>query len=229
MLIFDSPASASGYIYSSMHQQKLRRHSIFFIVVLIHLGVFFSWQTYSKLLIKTDLQAKQNQFLHIIHLPALNQTARLKSTTANSVKISPKKNSIDSAHRKRFSALSISTQNQNENKTEEQSKSSPAEDTIQRPLQRNIAELTQSLKADFQEQEKRLKPKADPIKQFGNAVADAAQIPREGVKIENKHTYDDRPVSKVKTPYGTYCIRHRKAGELPELVPPPVPSTCGRL
>jgi hypothetical protein len=212
-----------------MHQQKLRQHSIFFIVVLFHLGTFFSWQYGSSFSIKTDRQPKQHQMLHVIYLPAQNKAPLSNSTTSNPAKAPQKKVAIESARIKRFSALAISSPDQIENKTEEQTIPSQASETIQRPLQRNIADLTQSLKAEFQQQEKNLKTKPDSIKQFGNAVADAAQIPREGVKIENKHTYDDRPVSKVKTPYGTYCIRHRKAGELPELVPPPVPSTCGRL
>nr|WP_314858550.1 hypothetical protein [uncultured Undibacterium sp.] len=216
-----------------MYQAKLRRHSIFFIVVLLHLGVFFSWQYGSKLLLEVDRQPKQHRLLHLIYLPAQNKVPPSNSATSNPAKTPQKNIAIESTRIKRLSALSISSPNQSENKienkTEEQTKPTPANETIQRPLQRNIAELTQSLKADFQQQEKNLKTKPDAIKQFGNAVADAARIPREGVKIENKHTYDDRPVSKVITPFGTYCIRHRKAGELPELVPAPVPSTCGRL
>jgi hypothetical protein len=214
-----------------MYQAKLRRHSIFFIVVLLHLGVFFSWQYGSKLLLEVDRQPKQHRLLHLIYLPAQNKVPPSNSATSNPAKTPQKNIAIESPRIKRLSALSISSPNQVENKTEEQTKPTPTptNETIQRPLQRNIAELTQSLKADFQQQEKNLKTKPDAIKQFGNAVADAARIPREGVKIENKHTYDDRPVSKVITPFGTYCIRHRKAGELEQLVPPPIPVTCGRL
>jgi hypothetical protein len=218
-----------------MYQAKLRRHSIFFIVVLLHLGVFFSWQYGSKLLLEVDRQPKQHRLLHLIYLPAQNKVPPSNSATSNPAKTPQKNIAIESPRIKRLSALSISSPNQvenkTENKTEEQTKPTPTptNETIQRPLQRNIAELTQSLKADFQQQEKNLKTKPDAIKQFGNAVADAARIPREGVKIENKHTYDDRPVSKVITPFGTYCIRHRKAGELEQLVPPPIPVTCGRL
>jgi len=56
-----------------------------------------------------------------------------------------------------------------------------------------------------------------------------ASSPREGVRYENKFLFDGRPVSKVITPYGTYCIRHRKPGELPELTPPATPVSCGNL
>lgn len=216
-----------------MHQQKLHQHSIFFIVVLFHIGVFFSWQYSARSLIKHDSQPNQTKLLSYIYLPTPNKIPSSKSTTPNLAKIPQKKIAIEPVKMKRSSTLLTSSPtqivNEIESKTEEQTKPSIASEAMQRPLQRNIADLTQSLKVDFQQQEKRLKPKMDVIKQFGNAVADAAQIPREGVKIENKHTYDDRPVSKVITPYGTYCIRHRKAGESPDLVPPPIPVSCGRL
>lgn len=46
--------------------------------------------------------------------------------------------------------------------------------------------------------------------------------------IEEKRIYetDGRPVSQVKTPYGTYCVRHRKPGEPDHLKPPSVPGKC---
>lgn len=101
------------------------------------------------------------------------------------------------------------------------------------PLQKNIRELTMSLKEDFSKQEKNFRPdnysQQASIRKFSNAIADAAKIPREGVIIEKKFAYDGRPVSKIKTPYRTYCVRHPKAGEKLELSPPPLPVTCGEL
>lgn len=90
-----------------------------------------------------------------------------------------------------------------------------------------------SLKEDFSKQEKNFRPdnysQQASIRKFSNAIADAAKIPREGVIIEKKFAYDGRPVSKIKTPYRTYCVRHPKAGEKLELSPPPLPVTCGEL
>lgn len=101
------------------------------------------------------------------------------------------------------------------------------------PLQKNIRELTLSLKEDFSKQEKNFRPDSqsqqESIKKFSNAIAEAAKIQREGTVIEKKFAYDGRPVSKIKTPYGTYCVRHPKAGEKLELAPPPLPVSCGRL
>jgi hypothetical protein len=51
----------------------------------------------------------------------------------------------------------------------------------------------------------------------------------EGVRYEKKFLFDGRPVTKVVTPYGTYCVRHRKPGESPELTPAIVPVHCGNL
>ncbi|WP_395006727.1 hypothetical protein [Undibacterium sp.] len=105
--------------------------------------------------------------------------------------------------------------------------------TIPSPLQKNIRELSLSLKDDFLKQEKNFRPDSksstETMKNFSNALADAAQIPREGIVIEKKFAYDGRPVSKVKTPFGTYCVRHPKAGEKLELSPPPIAVTCGQL
>jgi len=93
--------------------------------------------------------------------------------------------------------------------------------------------LSLTLKEDFLKQEKNFrsdsKSSTDNMKNLSNILADAARIQREGVIIEKKFAYDGRPVSKIKTPYGTYCVRHPKAGEKLELSPPPLPVTCGQL
>ncbi|MFZ6799150.1 hypothetical protein [Undibacterium sp. Di24W] len=100
-------------------------------------------------------------------------------------------------------------------------------------IQKDIRELSLGLKEDFLKQEKNFRPDSksstENMKKFSNALSDAAQVQREGVIIEKKFAYDGRPVSKVKTPYGTYCVRHPKAGEKLELSPPPLPVTCGQL
>ena len=63
------------------------------------------------------------------------------------------------------------------------------------------------------------------MKKFSNCHSRrSANSKRRRVIIEKKFAYDGRPVSKVKTPYGTYCVRHPKAGEKLELSPPPTSS-----
>lgn len=73
--------------------------------------------------------------------------------------------------------------------------------------------------------------KSESISSQLNNQLGPALINREGVKYEKKFLFDGRPVTKIITPYGTYCIRHRKPGDLPELTPTPpaTPVSCGTL
>lgn len=83
---------------------------------------------------------------------------------------------------------------------------------------------------DFTRQEKfSAQPPASPYLVLRKKIAESATTIREGMREEHRFQFDGRPVTKVITPYGTYCIRHRKPGELPELTPPPVAMTCGNL
>ena len=47
-----------------------------------------------------------------------------------------------------------------------------------------------------------------------------------GIEEQRIYETDGRPVSQIKTPYGTYCVRHRKPGEPDHLKPPSVPGKC---
>lgn len=47
-----------------------------------------------------------------------------------------------------------------------------------------------------------------------------------GIEEQRVYETDGRPVSQIKTPYGTYCVRHRKPGEPDHLKPPSVPGKC---
>lgn len=73
--------------------------------------------------------------------------------------------------------------------------------------------------------------KSESISSQLNNQLGPALINREGVKYEKKFLFDGRPVTKIITPYGTYCIRHRKPGDLPESTPTPpaTPVSCGTL
>ena len=93
----------------------------------------------------------------------------------------------------------------------------------------DIKAITQEMKKDFLKRDQPPSLAKQDINIFGNRVSSAAIVNRESTKIQSKHMYDGRPVSKVITPFGTYCIRHPKAGEKLELTPPPLPVGCGRL
>ncbi len=94
-------------------------------------------------------------------------------------------------------------------------------------LKKDIKAITQSMKEEFNKHD--LKPKKKPFQEFGEALDNASIVNHTGTQIVKRFAYDGRPVSKVITPFGTYCIRHPKPGEKPELIPPALPVSCGRL
>lgn len=94
-------------------------------------------------------------------------------------------------------------------------------------LKTDIKAITQSMKEEFNKND--LKPRKKAFQEFGEALDDASLVNHTGTKILKRFAYDGRPVSKVITPFGTYCIRHPKPGEKPELTPPALPVSCGRL
>lgn len=95
------------------------------------------------------------------------------------------------------------------------------------PLRIDLKAITLSMKDEFNKKD--VKPRKKAFQEFGEALDDASLVNHTGTKIVKRFAYDGRPVSKVITPFGTYCIRHPKAGENPELTPPALPVSCGRL
>ena len=213
---------------------RLNRHGIAVSVLLTHLVIILAWQSKhyvdhsptkkAKVLFYFDItQAKKNKKetrIQKIDQSNLNNNLHSRKQTQN------RSLPTDSEPKSISNQKYVTTQLDlvpTENNTQSQS----------RPIEKNIQDLTQILKEDFLKQEKNDRPdpnnRHDSLKKFSNAVAAAAQIQRDGVQIEKKYAYDGRPVSKIKTPYGTYCIRHPKAGEKPELSPPALPVSCGQL
>lgn len=97
-------------------------------------------------------------------------------------------------------------------------------------INRDVGEIFKGLKKDFQERERfASKASADPIAKMGERIALAGTVNRVGVKHEVHILGDGRPVSKVITPFGTYCILHRKPGEIIGNELATVPVTCGNL
>lgn len=94
-------------------------------------------------------------------------------------------------------------------------------------LRIDLKAITQSMKEEFNNKDG--KPGKKAFQEFGEALDNASLVNHTGTKIVKRFAYDGRPVSKVITPFGTYCIRHPKAGEKPELTPPAIPVSCGSL
>ncbi|MBC3917759.1 hypothetical protein H8L32_09770 [Undibacterium sp. CY18W] len=97
-------------------------------------------------------------------------------------------------------------------------------------INRDVGEVFKGLKKDFQERERfASKANVDPIAKMGERIALSGTVNRVGVKHEVHILGDGRPVSKVITPFGTYCILHRKPGEIIGNELATVPVTCGNL
>lgn len=101
---------------------------------------------------------------------------------------------------------------------------------VDAPINRNTRGIFNSLKKDFQYRDQ-VSAKAAPaaMEKFGAAVQASSTVMRESYKHEVHILGDGRPVSKVITPFGTYCILHRKPGEIIGNELPTVPVTCGNL
>ncbi|MFZ6655517.1 hypothetical protein [Undibacterium sp. TJN19] len=107
---------------------------------------------------------------------------------------------------------------------------SPALSSAPAAINRDVAGIFQGLKKDFEVRD-RVSSKAviPPIAKLGERIAGSSLVMREGYKHEVHILGDGRPVSKVITPFGTYCILHRKPGETIGNELATVPVTCGNL
>lgn len=98
------------------------------------------------------------------------------------------------------------------------------------PVNRDTREIFNGLKKDFQYRDQvSTKAAPAPMEKFGAAVKSSSTVMRESYKHEVHILGDGRPVSKVITPFGTYCILHRKPGEIIGNELATIPVTCGNL
>lgn len=71
--------------------------------------------------------------------------------------------------------------------------------------------------------------KRSDLDALAQKIAASAQTNRVGVYYENFVLPNGRPVTKVNTPYGSYCILLDNPGENPDLRLPKVPVSCGKF
>jgi hypothetical protein len=211
-----------------MRLHRFNRHLTFLLILLLHVAITLIWleASTSPQIIK---HPDKNKVLFLIATAPQKPTVKIAQVQAL-IKAKPR-STITHVEKK---AINKSEHSTAEFQTQVQA-NAPASETPAAPvpLQKDIRALSQSLKEDFLKQEKNFRPdgksSSENMKKFSNAMTAAALVQREGVIIEKKFAYDGRPVSKIKTPYGTYCIRHPKAGEKLELSPPPMRVSCGEL
>lgn len=229
----------------AISSNRFARYCILICIFLMHLVLILSWQKIpsaftptinshtSLLVFSLPLQKTNTKENTKTNTQFIEKKAIQESTLTSRLSQAKHKNESENKQ-KLISSESITTTNQTPAPSSPVQAETSSSALVSPPaIEKNIRNLSQSLKEDFLKQEKNFRPdpksNTENMKKFSNALADAALIQREGVIIEKKFAYDGRPVSKIKTPYGTYCVRHPKAGEKLELAPPPLPVTCGQL
>ena len=97
-------------------------------------------------------------------------------------------------------------------------------------INRDVRGIFNELKKDIQQRDKlSTAPPVTAMTRLGQKISAAALVAREGVRFEQVQTFDGRPVTKVITPYGTYCVLQRKPGEIIGNEPMTVAVSCGTL
>lgn len=215
-------------IKNLMQRHRFHQYLTFLLILLVHIAIILIWQRSAS---SSNKITNNDKVLLLLALPKQKPTTEV-AQQRTLVKAKPR-STITSANKKPIiQAEQITTKTQTPVPISEPNTLSVPAPTAQ-PLQKNIRELSLSLKDDFLKQEKNFRPdsksSSEKMKKFSNTLAGVVQSQTEGVVIEKKFAYDGRPVSKVKTPFGTYCVRHPKAGEKLELSPPPLPVSCGQL
>lgn len=211
-----------------MRTDRTNRYLSFLLILLTHIALIFIWLGTSP---STQKITPNRQTFFLIALPLQKPAAKVnqqkplvKPKSISSIALSSKK-PVPSSE---ANSAVIQTPTQTQIQTPE-----PSTPVSPVTLQKDIRTLSLSLKDDFLKQEKNFRPdgksSSENMKKFSNTLAGVVQSQTEGVVIEKKFAYDGRPVSKIKTPFNTYCVRHPKAGEKVELSPPPLPVRCGEL
>lgn len=100
----------------------------------------------------------------------------------------------------------------------------------QSDLRGELRKIYRQTRQEFELRDKVLPAaKLSDLDVLAKKIAASAQTNRVGVYYENFVLPNGRPVTKVNTPYGSYCILLDKPGENPDLRLPKVPVTCGKF
>jgi hypothetical protein len=223
---------------------RLRQHGILISIGLMHVFLFLLWTYQQRSYLETDDVSKRT-ILELfnpstavplgVQAPSIIAPEKKSSTIIKSAQSKPVQNSVpDIGAAADFQSGKVSQNNhltvtldteQHEYGIDQKSGSAD----VSAKLNLDTRNIAKSLNVEAPILEgTTLKKNESAYTKFAQK-AQQASSPREGVRYENKFLFDGRPVSKVITPYGTYCIRHYKPGELPELTPPATPVHCGNL
>ncbi len=107
---------------------------------------------------------------------------------------------------------------------------SDVKDNLKSVWENDIKKIYRQTKHEFAQRDQVMPAaKVSDLDALARKIAGSAQTNRVGVYYENFVLPDGRPVTKVNTPYGSYCILLDKPGENPDLRLPKVPVTCAKF
>ncbi|MFZ6777295.1 hypothetical protein ACO0LD_10765 [Undibacterium sp. Ji83W] len=217
------------------YQPSLQRNELQILlgVLLLHAGLYLLWPQLNALHKDELTQANSGSLIFLkqpeqVKLPDTSPARQdvTKSFRPGRTVTSPRQ---DSAADDR--AKPVSDQRLSMPPVEKESASPEADrSVVGKSVNRDTRDIFNGLKKDFQYRDQ-VSAKAAPaaMEKFGAAVQSSSTVMRESYKHEVHILGDGRPVSKVITPFGTYCILHRKPGEIIGNELRTVPVTCGNL
>jgi len=202
---------------------------ILFVVLLLHAALYLLWSQ-SNAMYKDGATQTTNGSLIFLNQPEqMKLTPRSPATQDLTEPSRQSKVMPVPRHSSGIGATDKATVSDKEQSNLSAEKE-PASSGNEMPVNRDTREIFNGLKKDFQYRDQvSAKTAPAPMEKFGAAVKSSSTVMRESYKHEVHILGDGRPVSKVITPYGTYCILHRKPGEIIGNELATVPVTCGNL
>ena len=196
--------------------KRIDRFGLFFLIIAIH---FLLLRTFTPQSNKDNLIKQSSVQLIFItqQTKKLSNVSSIKSQESSTYTKIKKPTSMQNPAKNNIEETSI-----NEGKIMgELSTNIPKTSS---PLNIDVKTITKEMKKEFERGEKsNYKSK---YKTFSATIASTYVAKQNGVQVEQVHAFDGRPISKVTTPYGTYCLRHYKPGEKLEMTPPSYAMTC---
>ncbi|MBC3935188.1 hypothetical protein [Undibacterium rugosum] len=222
------------------YQYPARPWLILPLVAAFHLLLLWYWPAF-----QAPVNSQHANTMHLVLLsPAIRQTLQLPEPAWDAnVSTSAQRNPERMRQRTVSATSQVSSATQTPTKEQLQSEpehavavesANSATSAIPAPasteLKRDVRGLFSGLKKEFDARDRVLTAaEKSAFAKFADQIARSGTVNHEGVKHELHIMGDGRPVSKIITPFGTYCIMHRKPGELLGNEMPTIPMSCGNL
>lgn len=223
------------------YQYPARLWLILPLVAVFHLLILWYWPAFHA-----PANSQQASAMHFVLLsPAIRPTLPLSEPALEANARSTSSQSNPERTRQRTVSASSQVSSSTQTPTKEQVQAAPEQAasvesansstsatsaSARTELKRDVRSLFSGLKKEFEARERVLTAaEKSAFAKFADQIARSGTVNHEGVKHEVHIMGDGRPVSKVITPFGTYCIMHRKPGELLGNEMPTIPMSCGNL